>query len=508
MSDNEHINYRTLPELLNYQLKHCPNLPFLLWKDTVITYQEFDVITNRVATALQKMGLGKGDVVSLYLPNCPEFIYLWFGLSKLGAVMGPINALFKGDEVKYIINDSEAKCIVTVPQMAGVITDIASDCPGLNHKILLDQVAPGGWLTFNQLINSGEDRLPGIGLEPDDIASIIYTSGTTGKPKGVLLSHWNYISDGAMTAELVPLGPGERIMMILPLFHVNAQIATTIVPMLIGGTVVILERFNPVNFWSAVEQYQPVSFSCVPTILSILLDAPGADTADYSSLRYVICGAAPLPVNLFHRFEEKFKLHILEGYGLTEGTCVSSINPYYGMRKIGSIGLPLRGQEMDILDEKGNILPVGELGEICIRGSNTMQGYFKKPEATAEIMTTNGWLRTGDIGLKDADGYFWIKDRKKEMIIRGGENIYPREIEEVLYTHPNIQEAAVIGVSDEKYGEEVKAVIVLRQNTTATATEIISFCQERLAKYKVPRHIEFRPELPKNPTGKILKKLL
>lgn len=503
------IKYRTLPELLNYQLAQRPEQPLIFWGDEKITYQDFDRTTNQLARGLQELGIQKGDVVSLFTYNCPEFIYTWFALAKLGAVMGPINVAFKQEETQYIVNNSEAKAIVASPVLAEVVEDIKDQCPQLQHRIYLGDSPVDGSLVFNDLLEgkSGEP-LEKVEVEPDDTISIIYTSGTTGKPKGVLLSHWNYITDTAMAAELLPLSSGEVIMMILPLFHVNAQVATVTAPIMAGGTIALLQMFNPALFWESVEKYRPVTFSSVPTILSVLLNDPQADETDLSSLRYVICGAAPLPVSLFHNFEEKFGLHILEGYGLTEGTCVSSLNPYYGMRKIGSIGLPLRGQQMVIMDEQGNIQPPNTYGEICIKGPNIMKGYYKRPEETKETIHEGGWLRTGDAGYMDEDGYFWIVDRIKEMIIRGGENIYPREIEEVLHYHPKVEEAAVIGHPDEKYGEIVKAVIVPKQGEEVEEEEIKEYCKEKLARYKVPSMVVIRKDLPKTQTGKVQKKIL
>lgn len=502
------INYRTLPELLAYQVKLSGDMPFILFNERKITYREFDFITNQLARGFKDIGVKKGQVVSIFAVNCPEYVFIWFALNKIGAVMGPINIAFKENETAYVLKNSEAVAVVVSPVLSDVIESIKDQCPDLKHRIYLGGNPVEGSLTLNDLLEGKSDApLDDEAVLYDDIASIIYTSGTTGYPKGVQLTHWNYICDASAAAELMPLFAGDVIMMILPLFHVNAQLATVMVPMMIGGTVAMLQMFNPAMFWEAVEQYRPVTFSGVPTILSILLDAPGADTADFSSLRYVICGAAPLPVSLFHRFEEKFGLHILEGYGLTEGTCVSSLNPYYGLRKIGSIGLPLRGQQMVIMDDEENILPPGKYGEICIKGSNVMKGYYKNPKATEETII-NGWLHTGDVGYVDEDGYFWIVDRIKEMIIRGGENIYPREIEEVLYRHPDVAEAAVIGYPSEKYGEVVKAVIVRKPDCETNEDEIKDYCKAKLANYKVPAVVVFREAIPKTQTGKIAKKML
>ncbi len=508
--DNEKvsINYKTLPDLLKYQVRQNRDLPFILFNDQKLSYDEFDRVTNRLARGFKDLGVKKKQVVSIFSSNCPEYVMTWFALNKIGAVMGPINTAFKEEECRFVLQNSEAVAIVASPPQAEVLESAAAECPYLKTRIYFGDKPIAGSITFNSLLEGKSDKpLEDEYIDPEDIASIIYTSGTTGNPKGVQLTHWNYICDTSAAAELMPLFTGDTIMMILPLFHVNAQVATITVPMMIGGTVAMLQMFNPAVFWEAVEKYRPVTFSGVPTILAILLDAPGADTADFSSLRYVICGAAPLPVSLFHRFENKFGLHILEGYGLTEGTCVSSLNPFYGVRKIGSIGLPLRGQQMVIMDEQGNIQPPDSFGEICIKGPNVMKDYYKNPQATEDTIK-NGWLHTGDVGYMDEDGYFWIVDRIKEMIIRGGENIYPREIEEVLYRHSKINEAAVIGHPSEKYGEEVKAVIVAKPGCELSEEEIKDYCKEKMAKYKVPSIVVFREGIPKTQTGKIAKKIL
>jgi long-chain acyl-CoA synthetase len=308
-----------------------------------------------------------------------------------------------------------------------------------------------------------------------------------------------------MLAELLPLGRGDVLGMVLPLFHANAQVVTTLVPLLIGGQVAMWERFSASGFWATVKEFEPVTFSAVPTMLAALLHAPGADAAETNTLRFVICGAAPLSPALFRRFEEKFGVAVLEGYGLTEATCCSTLNPFLGPRKIGSIGIPTRGQEVAVLDEQGEIASAGIRGELCVRGPNVMQGYFNRPDATAEVLF-DGWLHTGDIGYRDDDGFFFLVDRKKDMIIRGGENIYPREIEDVLLEHPAVQGAAVIGRPDEVRGEEVHAVVVLAPGFELARVE--EHCRELLASFKVPSSWQVVDELPKTSTGKIDKKPL
>jgi long-chain acyl-CoA synthetase len=319
-----------------------------------------------------------------------------------------------------------------------------------------------------------------------------------------MLSHGNVLTNAWQVAELVPLAPGDRLGMILPLFHANAQIATCVTPLMIGCEIVMWDGFSAKGFWQMVADHEPVSISAVPTILSALLNAPGADEAGDSSLRYVICGAAPLSKEMLETFQSRFGIRILEGYGLTETTCVSSLNPFYGEQKAGSIGLPIRGQEMEIRDADGKPVEEGERGEICIRGKNVMMGYLKNEESTAESLR-DGWLYTGDIGMVDEDGYFFIVDRTKDMIIRGGENIYPREIEEVLYEYDGVLEAAVIGVPDEHRGEEVLAIVVPKEGVDLDTDAVLAFTRDRLAKFKQPRAVELKDELPKTATGKISK---
>jgi long-chain acyl-CoA synthetase len=495
----------SLRDLIELNLEERPDQTFIFWRDEEISFRTLNERANRVANGLRALGVGKRDVVSVYLPNCPEFLYTWFGITKLGAVFGPVNAMFKGDEVRHVLSDSGAVVAVTSHALLDTINAVREGCPALRSVVCLEGEAPGA-MAFDDLMKDPPD-LERVPLARDDLAAIVYTSGTTGRPKGAMLSHFNYVWDTMAAVDVMPVQPGQdRLGLILPLFHVNAQL-TTLFQVYIGGAVAMWERFSPSDFWETVQRLRPTTFSSVPTMLSILLSAPRAEGLDTSSLRFVICGAAPLPLDIFERFEETFDLRILEGYGLTEATCVSSLNPYWGIRKVGSIGLPLRGQPMKIVDENMNELPPRELGEIVVKGPNVMQGYYNNPEATAETIV-NGWVRTGDVGYVDEDGYFFIVDRKKEMIIRGGENIYPREIEEVLFTHPKIAEAAVIGRPDPIWGEEVVAIVVLQPGQTLTPEEVQEFCKARLASYKTPREVKFREDLPKTLTGKVIKKAL
>ena len=490
---------KTLPDLLRVRAKAEPDRPFVRFRDRAYTYGEFDARSDELAGGMAELGVRPGDVVSVFLPNCLEFLEAWWAIIKAGGVLGPVNPAYTGSEAGYVIGHSEAVAVVTDERGAGVIAPQRESLDRLGHVISIDG---GGDVTLGELAGRG-NGMPSPKREPNDLAAILYTSGTTGKPKGAMLTHRNELVNTTQGAELLPLAAGDRVGMLLPLFHANAQVVTTLVPMMIGCEVVMWERFSASKFWPTVQELQPVSISAVPTILAAVLDAPGAPDQG-NSLRYVICGAAPLSVELLRAFQDRYGIRILEGYGLTETSCIASINPFYGARKVGSIGLPLRGEQMKIVGADDEDASVGDYGEIVIKGPNVMAGYLKDAKATAESIR-DGWLHTGDIGYADQDGYFYIVDRSKDMIIRGGENIYPREIEEILYEHEAVLECAVIGVPDAVRGEQVLAIVAPRSGTKLDLDQLAAFAAERLAKYKLPQRFELREELPKTPTGKISK---
>lgn len=498
----------TIGNLIEKQAKKYPNKIFLYWEDIEITYSQLNEITNKVANLLYELGIRKGDKVSIFLPNMPEFIYFYLGVPKLGAIVGPVNALFKAREAQFVISHSEAKVLVTIPKFMEIINEIRNDLPNLKHIIVIGESIEET-LNYEELMDKASSESPPLVKinEKEDPAAILYTSGTTGFPKGVLQTHFNIKRNAEMLIEALKPEEDFRFMLILPLFHVNAQIVTVMAPLTLGGSVILTPGFSASSHWEIVAKYKASTFSSVPTVLSILLRTPH-ENLNLSSLKFVICGAAPLPVEVMKEFESTFECKVIEGYGLTEGTCASSVNPMptetEDRRKIGSIGVPLPGTKMKIVDDKGKEVPPNTNGEIICKGDNIMKGYFKNPEANKETLK-NGWLYTGDIGYMDEDGFFYIIDRKKDMIIRGGENIYPREIEEVLYSYPGVSMAAVIGVNDEIYGEVPKAFIVMKEGEEAISEDIIEHCKKNLANYKVPKYVEFRDDLPKNPTGKIMK---
>jgi acyl-CoA synthetase (AMP-forming)/AMP-acid ligase II len=342
---------------------------------------------------------------------------------------------------------------------------------------------------------------------PDSLALLIYTSGTTGKPKGVMLDHANIAAMCDMTRAGLGITAVDHSLLILPLFHVNGIVVGTLTPLLAGGRVTVAGRFSPKTFLGLVERIRPTYFSAVPAIYAMLTSMPEAQTADTSSLRLVVCGAAPMPAELIARVEDVLDVALVEGYGLSEGSCASTLNPFDGVRKPGTVGLPVPGQEVRVVDRLGHPVPQGERGEIVIRGANVMRGYLNRPEDTANTIV-DGWLHTGDVGIFDEDGYLRIVDRIKDMIIRGGENIYPKEIETVLYKNDAVLEAAVVGRADDVLGEVVVAYVSLRPGATVTVEELEALCAERLAKYKRPVAIELLDELPKNHVGKIDKPAL
>jgi long-chain acyl-CoA synthetase len=472
------------------------------------TYAEFNRAVNKTANLLKTNGIRKGDVVSLLLPNSAEYVIAYFACWKIGAIAGPVNSLLKAEEIAWVVSNSEAKLML-------VGSDWTASIPAFmnaEQAIFFDNEATST-AEFN------DDLVP-ADISLDDEAIIIYTSGTTGRPKGCLLTHGNLFANARQIAEWMGFGPGDRLLSVMPLFHMNAVSVTTMSALYAGGSTVVSPKFSGSRFWDIIEKYQITSFGSVATMLSMLLAGrePGVLSHEQekdrltthdsrlTTLRFAMCGSAPVPAEVLRRFEETFDVLVIEGYGLSESTCRSTFNPPNEERRPGSCGKPI-GNEMKIFDERDQELPDGELGEIVLRGPNIFKGYFKNPDATEKAFA-GGWFHTGDLGYRDTDGFFYIADRKSDMIIRGGENIYPREIDDLLYTHPAVAAAAVIGVPDELYGEEVAAFVMLKDGTNATDDDLIEFCKTHLADYKCPKSIHFVDDIPKGPTGKLLKREL
>jgi long-chain acyl-CoA synthetase len=479
--------------------------------DLTFTYAQADEISGRIATSLLGLGLERGDKVGVQLPNLPQFLFTYFGILKAGLVMVPLNPLLKGPEITYHLQDSDAKVLVTfelfadeaykgAQQVEGVTTFVVNT-PGNDQR-------PEGTRHYDELYFADDTREIAP-TSSDDTAVLLYTSGTTGTPKGAELTHFQLFMNCTVAGELFGFEDDDIGVAVLPLFHVFGLSSVLNTAVRFGGTIVLLPRFELEPVVDAIEKYRCTIFSGVPTMYFGLLqlDTTGRDL---SSLRVGISGGAAIPGEVIKAFEEKFPgVVILEGYGLSESASTTTFNVSARHRKVLSIGTPIWGVEVKVVDDADKELPPGEehVGEIVIRGHNIMKGYYNKPEATAEAFR-NGWFHTGDLAYRDDDGYLFIVDRKKDLVIRGGYNVYPREVEEVLYAHPAIAEAAVIGKPDEKFGEEVVAIVALKPGATATPEDVIAYCKERVAAYKYPREVRIVDDLPKGPTGKILKKEL
>jgi long-chain acyl-CoA synthetase len=453
----------------------------------------------RVANALARMGVRPGDRVVVLMPNCPEVLATYGGILKAGAVIVPIVFLLSADEVRHILADCAAKVVITAPELA-------SKVEGWRGPVISVGGADAGTRAWDDWIAREPDTFATFERADDDLAVILYTSGTTGKPKGVALSHANLASNARAAASIYELDRTRWNLGVLPLSH-SYGLVTLNAASILGTKTVLLRWFNPEAVLDAISRFRVQAMAGVPTMYVYLLNHAGADRFDTSSMRSWGSGAAPLPVEIIEPFEKKFGGRLVEGYGLTEASPVVTSTRLSSPRKPGSVGQPLPGVEVVILDDADRVLPVGETGEIGVRGPNVMLGYYGLPDETARTLR-NGWLHTGDIGRIDADGFLYIVERKKDLIIRGGFNVYPREVEEVLYAHPAVAEAAVVGMRDPVMGEEVCAFVTLRPDTSADAGAIIEFCRSRLAKYKCPREVRFLPALPKNPVGKILRKEL
>lgn len=495
---------QSIPELLKRRVTAAPDKPFLFSEadKRQFTYKEFEAAVMRTARMLATKGVRKGDVVSLLLPNSVEYVIAYLACWQLGALTGPINSLLKSQEIAYVISNSEARALLVNSEFMPLIETIRYELPSLQAIIPFNNEAEA-----TREVTAGAD--PSDEIDKEHEAIIIYTSGTTGKPKGCLLTHGNVIANARQISSWLGFTERDRLLTMMPLFHMNAVSVTTMSALYAGGSTVVSPKFSASRFWQIISDYQITSFGSVATMLSMLLSTypdgvpEGLET---DQLRFAMCGSAPVPAEILRRFEETFNCLVIEGYGLSESTCRSTFNPPDQRRRPGSCGVSI-GNEMRVVDEEDREVPDGELGEIVLRGDNVLKGYYKNDAANTTAFR-NGWFHTGDIGYRDADGFYYIVDRKSDMIIRGGENIYPREIDEVLYQHPDIATAAAVGVPDELYGEEVAAVVVLKPGANTTEQEVMDYCKSRLADFKCPKTVHFVEDIPKGPTGKLLKREL
>ncbi len=495
----------TLKELLQKPFQNDANNVAIVLDQDRISYKELQEKINRFQNGLKKIGVQKGEHVGLLLPNSPEFIISYMGVATLGSTVVPINPTLTVDELTYIINDASIKTLICVQPLERLVKILQKNCPQLKNILVTAETEKTPFISFTSLLETSETTPVDELISSEDVAAILYTSGTTGKPKGAMLTHKNLFSNAASGYETLKCGITDNFLVSLPLFHSFQATVGMLIPIFGGSKMVIVRDFKPQQILELVDKEKLSIFLGVPSMYLLLTRTPGEIKKESHFFRLCVSGGAALPIAIAEEFEKRFNTPVHEGYGLTEASPVCAVNPIDQPPKIGSIGKPINGVELKVTDEDQNELPVGEVGELLVRGDNVMKGYLGLEEATQSTLRNN-WLHTGDMAKKDDEGYFYIVDRKKEMIIVAGENVYPREIEEVLYQHPAVAENAVIGVPDHLRGEVPRAYIKVKEEMETNRKEILAFCRERLATYKLPKTIRFIDEFPKNATGKILKK--
>ncbi|MHA6258310.1 fatty acid--CoA ligase family protein [Sporosarcina sp. CAU 1771] len=487
-------------------------------KDT--SYAEFDQSVSMFASALQDLGVKKGDHIAFLLGNSPHFLISLYATMRIGATAIPVNPIYTPDEISYILQNSDAKVVIALDLLLPLVEKAAGAFPAIKQYIVCETVPDTPEKiaaladdvkvkvrTFTEVISSGKPNGQPVDVDENETAVILYTSGTTGRPKGAMLTHKNLFSNARDIAEYLSFSENDRVIATLPVFHVFALTVVVNAPLLQGATILLVPRFSPGDVFTIAREQKATVFAGVPTMYNFMYQYPEGKPEDFETIRLSISGGSSLPVALLHDFEDRFDVRISEGYGLSEASPVTSFNPIDRERIPGSIGRSIVNVENKVVNELGEEVPNGEVGELIVRGPNVMKGYYKMPEET-EVAIRDGWLYTGDLARQDENGYIYIVDRKKDMIIVGGYNVYPREVEEVLFAHRDILEAAVIGVPDPNFGESVHAFVVMKEGIPHDEAALISYCEARLAKYKVPKQFDFLDELPKNTTGKILRRSL
>ncbi len=510
---NKKLEFDSLAEMIVTRAAEIPDKPFLYFYDQVITYQQVNERANRVANFLKSKGIKKGDFVSFLVLNSPENLYIMFGIQKIGAISGAVNFMLQGPEISYLLDDAQPKIVFVGSEF---MKPFAAGYAQATHKPMVVEVVTGIEHTFGPIETTIADILKDspddealVPQKPEDPFLLLYSSGTTGRPKGILLKNAGQLSLCKSQASMNCYREGDVMLMVLPYFHVN-PICVWTYPIIYAGMSICLRKSpSPNDFWEPILDYGVTVVMGVPALYAFVLSTADPEKIDRSrlKLRYAFSGAAPMPVDIINTFKDKFNTEIIEGYGLSESHGMSTVNPPLAKRKPGSVGVAMPGNEVKIMDDDHHEMSAGEPGEICIKGDQVMLCYFNQPEATKETIK-DGWLHTGDMGYMDDEGFIYIVDRKKEMINRGGENIYPREVEMAIETHPKIRDVAVIGIPDPALTEQVKAFVILHENETLTYEELKTFLKDKLARYKIPSVMEVVKDLPRNPTGKVMKKEL
>lgn len=507
------MEIKSLAGLLRSSARKYPRRTAIVFGSKKISYKALDELTDHIAAGLIDLGTKEQDRVAIFLDNCPEFVISYYAILKAGAVAVPINYMFKMEEARYILEDSEAACIITSRPYLGLAEELRLRVDSLRH-IICTAKAEDHVIDIHKIRKHDPASLQRVRVNPHELAVILYTSGTTGHPKGAMLTHHNLISNAIDSSGNIKVTHRDSFICVLPLFHSFAATVCMNMPLYVGAKVVIMKSLRPFKrVIRAIRKNRVTVFPGIPSIFAILKDMKLPKVFHtpvikfFNPVRICISGAAALPAEILRGFERKFRVPLVEGYGLTEAAPVVTLNPIK-KRKPGSIGKSLSENiELRIVDDKDSDLTAGGIGELLVRGPNVMQGYLKQEEASAETIK-DGWLYTGDMARFDKEGYVFIEGRKKEMVNVRGLNVYPREIEEVLYQNNKIKEAAVIGIEDSHKGEVPKAFVVLKDGEEATEHEVIHYLREKLAGYKIPKYVEFRNALPKNTTGKILKRVL
>lgn len=496
-----------LAYLLKTQADIDPDGTLYIYNNGAVSAQNIWDAAGCLSSALKSLGIEKGSRIMLMLPNVPEYVIAYYAILSMGAVVVPTNCMLRAREIRYLMEDCEARAIIADKSNLEDVLSARGSLMTLRHTIFHGDELPSEVLRLKTLIDEHEPISLPDEVSSQDTAVILYTAGITGRPKGAELPHSSLMGNAHTCATLLQVRPKDRLLGLLPFFHAFGQTAVMNTALAAGAAVVLLPDFNPEGIMKVVQEYKITIFLATPSTYSVVLSHPRTDQFDFSSVRYCVSGGHALKPELLQAFEEKYSTEILEGYGLCETTAVATFNHLHLGRRPGSIGTPVEGVEIKILNDAEEEVIAGDVGQIVIRSDYLMKGYLNRPEATAEILR-DGWFYTGDLAREDENGYIYILDRKTDMIVKGGFNVYPIEIEELLMDYPGVLEVAVIGVPDPVQGEEIKACIVRQGDSDITAERLAAYCRERLARYKCPRFIQFYQQLPKSPTGRILKKKL